>query len=231
MTKNTITVSIILTFFSVFGHANSNIPKERDTGINNSQKNLEATLYIDNPKSVGNLISTHISENMVWADTTETSKERKVKRKKYKVWLTLINQPGKVEGYLYAVNDSSLVVSSTSEIMKDEVSATLSNAIAIANISKIKLRRKGSLWKGYIIGTSIGIGTGIILGAAGGGEGTEILAAAGMLGIAGSIIGTPIGGISGTKKYNISGNQEIFLNYQQELKTFSLIEEKDSKHK
>ena len=51
------------------------------------------------------------------------------------------------------------------------------------------------------------------------------LAAAGMLGIVGSVVGTSVGSISGSKRYTIDGNQDTFLISRQELKTLSLVGE------
>lgn len=226
MKKNTINAAIILTFFSVFGHAYSNIPNKRDSGIDGSLNMVEHNLNIDNSKSVGNLITKIKSDNMFWADTIENAKKDKKKRKRYKAQITLLDKSDIIKGYLYEVNDSSIVVSSTSELLTKEYAASMNNAIDIANISKIKLRRKGSIGKGYLIGTSVGIATGIILGASEGeGDGFTVFAAAGTLGIVGSVIGTTVGIISGSTKFNIGGNQNTFLRYQQKLKTMSLVEE------
>jgi hypothetical protein len=215
MIKNTINTGIMLICFSVFAHAYVHIPKEIDTDIDNSQNKFEE-----------NVIANLKSENTIWADTAEVVQKKKAKKKTYKAWVTLINQNDKVKGYLYAVNDSSIVVSSSSELLADEYSASLNNTIAVANIKKIRLRKKGNVGKGYIIGTSIGIVTGIILGAtASEGDGFSTLAAAGMMGIVGSVIGTGVGSISGAKRYNIDGNQDTFLISQQELKTLSLVVE------
>ena len=213
MIKNTINAGIILICFSVFGHAYANIPKEIDTDIDNSHNKFE-----------DNVIANLKSENTIGADTTEVKQKGKAKKKTYKAWVTLINQKDKVKGFLYAVNDSSIVVSSSSELLADQYSASLNNTIAVANIKKIRLRKKGNVGKGYIIGTSIGIVAGILL-ASGEDDGFTTLAAAGMLGIVGSAVGTGVGSISGTKRYTIDGNQETFLISQQELKTLSLVGE------
>jgi len=210
---NKIYTTIILSFFSLFVYANSIIYNKGDIGIDKSQNKTEA-----------NLINNQKGEKLTCNYTKSVRKKDKVKKKKYKVWVTLINQKDKIKGYLYTVNESSIVVSPSSEIVLDHLSSYSSkDTISIANISKIKLRRKGSIWKGYIIGTSIGIGTGIILAVAGEGDSFTVFAAAGMLGIMGSAIGVPIGNLSGTKNYNIGGNQNTFLTFQQELKACSLV--------
>jgi len=136
----------------VFGHAYANIPSEINKDIDNSQNKMEE-----------NVIANLKSENTIWADTTEVKQKGKSKKKTYKAWVTLINQKDKVKGFLYAVNDSAIVVSSSSELLADEYSASLNNTIAVANIKKIRLRKKGNVGKGYIIGTSIGIVAGILL--------------------------------------------------------------------
>ena len=213
MIKNKINTAIILTFFSVFGYAHSNISNEGNLNIDKSYH-----------KVVNNLMYRLHSENTIWADTTEVAKKSKAKKKKYKAWVTLLNRTDKVKGFLYAVNDSSIVVSASSDLVTDQYTASLNNSLAIANIKKIRLRKKGNIGKGYIIGTSIGIVAGILL-ASGEGDGFTTFAAAGMMGIVGSVVGTGVGGLSGTKRYTIDGNQEKFLKYRQELKTLSLVGE------
>lgn len=213
MIKNKISTAIILTFFSVFGYAHSNISNEGNLNIDKSYE-----------KVVNNLMYRLHSENAMWADTTEIAKKSKAKKKKYKVWVTLLNRTDKVKGFLYAVNDSSIVVSASSDLVTDQYTASLNNSIAIANIKKIRLRKKGNVGRGYIIGTSIGIVTGILL-ASGEGDGFTTFAVAGMMGIVGSVVGTGVGSLSGTKRYTIDGNQENFLTYRQELKTLSLVGE------
>ena len=215
MIQNRINTVIILTFFSVFGYAHSNISKEGNLNIDKSCDTV-----------VNNLIYGLHSENTMRADTAQIAKKGKAKKKKYKVWLTLINRTDKVKGFLYAVNDSAIVVSSSSDLVTDQYTASLNNSIAIANIKKIRLRKKGNIGKGYIIGTSIGIATGVLLGvSAADGDGFSTLAAAGMLGIVGSVVGTGVGSISGSKRYTIDGNQDTFLISRQELKTLSLVGE------
>jgi len=145
--------------------------------------------------------------------------------KVYKVWITLINPSVKVEGYLYEVKDATIVVSSTMAAMDQYSSQMVNNSeLQVTNIDKIKIRRKGSIGKGYLIGTSIGIGTGIILGATSG-DGFTTFAVAGMLGIVGSIVGTATGSISGTKTYIIKGNLDTYHLYAPKLKKSSIVQE------
>ena len=107
-----------------------------------------------------------------------------------------------------------------------KVTSLHAEVACIKNIKKIRLRKKGNVGKGYIIGTSIGIATGVLLGvSAADGDGFSTLAAAGMLGIVGSVVGTGVGSISGSKRYTIDGNQDTFLISRQELKTLSLVGE------
>lgn len=143
-----------------------------------------------------------------------------------KAWITMINPAIKVEGYLYEVTDSSLVVSSTMTLMESQPVITLNNTVVqVSNIQKIKLRRKGSVGKGYLIGTSIGIGVGIIAGIAADDGGWVVFAAAGTLGIIGSLVGTPIGAIAGTKSFKIEGNQDTYNKYRDKLKEASIVKE------
>ena len=220
MAKTTIKTAIMLIFFNVIGHAYSNVLMEKVT--NGSLNKIESNLIIDHSKPIDYLNAALKSENMIWADTTEVKQKGKAKKKTYKAWVTLINQKDKVKGFLYAVNDSAIVVSSSSELLADQYSASLNNTIAVATIKKIRLRKKGNVGKGYIIGTSIGIVTGILL-AAGEDDGFTTLAAAGMLGIVGSAIGTGVGSISGTKRYTLDGYQDTFLIFKEELKTLSIV--------
>ena len=143
----------------------------------------------------------------------------------HKVWVTLKNPSIKVEGYLYECKDSSIVVTSTKEHINDQSFQMISNKeLLVSNITKIKLRKTKSIGKGYLIGTSIGVGTGIILGAiAADGDGWIIFAGGGMLGIVGSIVGTTVGLISGSKTYDIDGRFDTYLMYMSKLKASSMV--------
>jgi hypothetical protein len=145
------------------------------------------------------------------------------KPKVHKVWITLINPSMKVEGYLYDCKDSSIVVSSIKEQLNDYSSQMIGNKeFLVSNIEKIKIRRKGSIGKGYLIGTGIGVGTGIALGATDG-DGFVIFAVAGMLGIVGSVVGTTVGIITGQKNYVIHGNLAAYRIYASKLKASSIV--------
>jgi hypothetical protein len=72
--------------------------------------------------------------------------------------ISLINNT-KIKGYLLETNDTSVVLAFSDR-------ATPHASFPIGEIGKIKIRKNGSVRKGYLIGTGIGIGTGLGLGAA-----------------------------------------------------------------
>ena len=129
-----------------------------------------------------------------------------------------------MEGYLYECKDSSIVVTSTKEHINDQSSQMISNKeLLVSNIAKIKLKKTRSTGKGYLIGTAIGVGTGIILGAIGGeGDAFTTFAVAGTLGIVGSIVGTTFGLLSG-KTYDIYGKLDTYRMYMSKLKASSIV--------
>jgi len=217
MKKNTKKALILLTFFcATFGNAYSNIPNASIIGADNSLNKVE-----------DNLISGGKSENTLSLHPKENLQDNIYTKKKYKAKITvgMGKKTTKVVGYLYAVNDSSIVVSPSLESMTNQDTALLNITIARANIRAINLKKKGHTWRGYIIGTAIGIGVGVIAGVAvSEGEPFFGVAGGGIFGILGSLIGTPIGAASG-KYYQINGRAEYFLSLQPELKAMSWVDE------
>jgi len=162
--------------------------------------------------------------NKTSLDQQEVGRVYLAEGKIHKVKIVMINSPAIISGYLYDATDTSLIVSSSMTLIEDQSTIKLNMlSVPVADIKKVRLRKKGSVGKGYLIGTSIGIGTGIIIGLAASGTGFEVFAAAGTLGIVGSILGTPIGAIFGTKRFRIEGNQEVYDGYKGIFKRSSIV--------
>jgi hypothetical protein len=228
MKKNTVACILFLTYiclsFSTF--AEDSASPDRDGNIRGLSVDLghgDAPKHNQEPSN-----NPYVAEKVERSTTTDDDEVASSKKTKaYKVWVTLINPAIKVEGYLYDWNDSTIVVTSTKEHINDQSSQMISNReLLVSNISKIKLRKTRSIGKGYLIGTSIGVGTGIILGTIGAeGDGFAIFASAGMLGILGSIVGTTVGLISGSKTYNIGGSLDTYRMYKSKLKASSMVKD------
>ncbi len=77
------------------------------------------------------------------------------KNKAHKVWISNVNNSKIIKGTLYEVNDESLLI-------MDKHSKEIT--IDASKINIIKIRRKGKIGKGILIGSLTGLATGAIIG-------------------------------------------------------------------
>lgn len=158
------------------------------------------------------------------------------KSKVYKVWIDQFDKGYKITGFLYDINDSSLFVSYEYAKTSDDKNPPVFNTIAAIDIGVIKLRRKGAIGRGAIIGTFAGMVLGGIVGLAQGDDepNTTLLSVltepgftkeqkAGM----GVFIGAQVGAIVGTLlgaikiKIPINGDRKLFKSKLQKLNAYS----------
>ena len=132
----------------------------------------------------------------------------------YKVWVKTMNSNTKIKGYLYEVQDSSILIS---QYPPSEGSKDFITKIEVSQIAALSLRQQGKVRKGYKKGTLIGIGVGASIGLVGGiagGDGDPgtilgfTIMGAGITGIIGSVVGLIAG--STVNKYKINGEQSVF---------------------
>ena len=86
------------------------------------------------------------------------------KSKVYKVWIDQFDKGNIITGFLYDVNDSSLFVTYAYVKTSNDKNPPIFNTIVANNIGEIKLRRKGAIGRGAIIGTFAGMVLGGIVG-------------------------------------------------------------------
>jgi len=164
----------------------------------------------------------------------EISAQEKIKV--YSVWLDQIELGYKVTGFLYDANDSCLLVSYDHAKKGFKNEPTVFSTFAAKDIGTIKLRRKGAVGKRILIGASVGIVLGGIIGFAQGDDepNTTILsiftdpaftkedkALFGMYtgAIGGSIIGALLGAVK--IKIPINGNRSLYKSNLHNLKGYS----------
>ena len=163
------------------------------------------------------------------------AQKSKNKDKVHKVWVSKVDNSKIIKGLLYEANDESLKIIDNHSV---EI------RIDASNIGLIKIRRKGKIGKGVLIGASAGFATGAIIGLVSGDEpdivsgsifGADITvegAKAGEkalgLGILTAAVGSGVGAIIASKKETIFINGDInnYKNKLELLKSYSMAIEK-----
>lgn len=145
--------------------------------------------------------------------------------KVHKVWISLVNSSNIIKGNLYAVDENAVKII-------DNKSFDLSNLqiISPSQIEQIKIRRKGKVGNGVLIGSLIGLGVGIFSGLVSPDDSDKWLGfSPGEKAIINSIFITPIGAGVGTliasKKevITINGDVESYKSQMHILRSYSLI--------
>jgi len=151
--------------------------------------------------------------------------EKPEKIKPYRIWV--IGEE-KVEGLLYDTTDSSIFIIRNVKVWKVQEEANIYE-IKIKNVNKVKLRKKGRVKGGAIVGFIIGgSGFGTFAGfVAYSFDGKSAVPGATMAGIAiGGVVGAGIGSLLGSikKSYNIQYSLNIYQStYIKEIELKSLI--------
>jgi len=123
-----------------------------------------------------------------------------------------------VDGILYDVTDSSIVLTNSSSFKDFESSGYRS--IAIEQIEKIKLQRKGKVWVSALIGAAGGAATGALVESF---DDSNFTATAGFA-AGGAVLGALIGTIVGAAtriKIRINGQKSQFKASQERLYRYS----------
>jgi len=158
---------------------------------------------------------------------------QKSKNKVYKVWVTKVDKSKIIKGLLYKANDDSLIII-------DKHSKKI--RIAASKIEKIKIRRKGKIGNGVLIGALTGLVTGGLIGLVSGDEpdetvdygwpfgtitheGEKASEKALLYGIPLAVVGSSVGAIIASKKNRITINGDIYKykNNVEILKSFSMV--------
>lgn len=160
----------------------------------------------------------------------------KAKPTKYKVWVYLNDSPKVENGFLYKVGDSSILVSNTFKVLDNPKFTT--EEFPISRIEKIKFAEHGRLGNSIIVGATVGMIVGFIIGKqstegeqqacddAGGWfcglEGLDNLAG----GVAiGTVVGMGGGAVVGNNNtfFTLKGNMEFYNHYKEQISKYVLI--------
>lgn len=137
----------------------------------------------------------------------------------YNVWITSVHDDSVAKGYLYSADSDELIV-----IDNTEFDTSSLRHIDPKNIKTIKIRRKGRMGRGALIGGGAGVLTGVIIGGVNDADqisqGGLMMGSAVFFGAIGAGVGLMVG--SHKKKMEISGNIETYENNLYLLRNFSV---------
>ena len=146
------------------------------------------------------------------------------KNNKFKTWITLLDEPYEVNGILYALKDSSILLSNYKTYSEFIVDNNPTIELRVDNISLIETRKRNRMTKGIIIGAVSGFAVGGLIGLA---RGDDMDSSAGEKAIKGGISlaipGALIGMLVGTVKVSIpiDGNLSIYKKLKKDLHQYS----------
>ncbi len=141
------------------------------------------------------------------------------KIKVHKVWVTLVDGSN-VKGNLYAADKEGIKIIKNKE-------TDISNLIMIRaeNISVVKIRRKGKIGNGALIGGLSGAGLSVLLGLTTNDDGfftkEEVMAISSVLFVP---LGTGIGALAGSKRMilAINGDKELYNSNLEIIRSYSI---------
>lgn len=91
------------------------------------------------------------------------AQEKHKKKRLYKAWVKKTNRKTRLVGTLYQVEDNKLVIASRFKLNHYNLNQFDYQDVYAHEIEKIKLRRKGELGRGVLIGVVSGLLTGAIV--------------------------------------------------------------------
>jgi hypothetical protein len=164
-------------------------------------------------------------------DTLSTTSFYLTKRAIYRVWLSLNNQSTKLEGVLYDVKDSTILISTSLELADYNTKNIKPTEIPVRSIEKIKIRRRNNIGRNAGLGAVGGLLAGGLLGLIGSGtdepggiisfsKGETILITGAIFAVPMGIIGAIVG--SSKQKIIINGNIEDYNKIKYQLKEYSI---------
>ena len=146
------------------------------------------------------------------------------KNNKYKVWLSLIDKPYEVNGVLYELKDSTILLSNYKTYSEFIIDNNPTIELGISNIDLIEVRKKNRLAKGIVLGAVSGFAVGSLIGLARGDDaessGGEKAVKGGLsLAIPGALVGMLIGSVK--ISFPIEGSLLNFKSHKKELLKYS----------
>ena len=156
--------------------------------------------------------------------STAEAQEFSKKDNKYKVWITLIDKPYEVNGVLYELKDSTLLISNYKTFSEFIVENSPTIELDISNIDLIEARKRKRLGIGIIIGAASGFAVGSIIGLARGDDAESSAGEKAMIGgVSLAIPGASVGMLVGSVKISIpiEGSLLNFKNNKKDLLKYS----------
>ena len=119
---------------------------------------------------------------------------------KYRVWITLVDEPFEVDGILYELKDSSLLMSNYKTYDNFIIDNNPTIELKISNIELIEARKRNRLGMGILIGAVSGFTVGSLIGLTRGNDaeytsGQKALIGGASLAIPGALVGLLVGSV------------------------------------
>lgn len=163
------------------------------------------------------IISFFFSKPLVFSQKSE-------KEKVYRIKVYQTNTKKKLKGYLFQVKDTSILVSLTHPPKGGSILE-----IPSSKINKLKARKVGTVAKTAVLGALAGGTVGVLISIDYAAESsfkrTEpmwMLINGVIFAIPGAILG-PFFGAESKKKFDIGGNQDLFRQYEADLRKLSIL--------
>ena len=143
---------------------------------------------------------------------------------KYKVWITLIDEPFNVNGILYELKDSSLLVSNYKTYSDFIIDNNPTIELNISNIELIETRKRNRVGKGILIGAVSGFAVGGLIGLTRGDDAEQTAGQKAVIGglslaAAGGLVGLLVGSVKVV--IPIEGNFIKYKDQRQKLQKYS----------
>ncbi len=128
------------------------------------------------------------------------AQDKDTSKNKYRVWVNLFEEPYEVQGTLYQLNDSSLLVSHYKTFTEFIIDNNPTIELRVNNIDQIGARKKNRMFKAILLGGASGFVAGSLIGFSRGDDEdltAEQKAIRGgiTLGIPGALVGMLIGSV------------------------------------
>ena len=92
------------------------------------------------------------------------AQEKATKKHMYKAWVKKTDRSSRLIGALYEVQDTKLLISNSLKLKDYDLNQFEYQDVYAHEIEKIKLRRKGKVGRGILMGAAFGLVTGAIIG-------------------------------------------------------------------
>ncbi len=145
---------------------------------------------------------------------------------KKKVYIAHIEQVDgtKIKGILYRINETDVELA---QVIRRSVD-TVFHRILSSEIKNIRVRKKGTIRTGFIVGAIVGSFIGYEVGYSSVECGSAVFCFPELAGINGAIVGSLVGGLAGVavggiqKKFIVQGNQQLFDLHKVKLKGWTI---------